>query len=83
MNESLVDRAKDVWHDLFGGKPVQAELHGQAQVHGSATVTINIPGAQPHTVNVPLKGVVNANGPGSLGVSSPDADAPSLADGHE
>jgi hypothetical protein len=62
--------------------PVQAELHGQAEVKGEAKVTIEIPGVGTRDVRVPLKGVVNANGPGSLGVSSPDAGAHPVGVGH-
>jgi hypothetical protein len=63
-------------------KPVQAELHGQAEVKGEAKVTITIPGLGDRDVRVPLRGTVNANGPGSLGVSSPDALAPGHGLGH-
>ncbi|HWK33649.1 MAG TPA: phage tail tape measure protein, partial [Hyphomicrobium sp.] len=52
--------------------PVKAELSGIAKVTGEAKITIDIPGMPSRTVNVPLNGTVNANGPGSLGVSSPD-----------
>lgn len=63
-------------------KPVQAELHGQAEVKGEAKVTIEIPGVGSRDVRIPLKGTVNANGPGSLGVSSPDAAAHPVGVGH-
>jgi len=62
-----------------GGRPVQAELNGQAEVKGEAKVTITIPGTIPglgdRDVRVPLRGTFSANGPGSLDVSSPDAVA--------
>ena len=58
-----------------GGRPVQAELNGQAEVKGEAKVTITIPGLGDRDVRVPLRGTFNANGPGSLDVSSPDAVA--------
>jgi hypothetical protein len=64
------------------GKPVTAELHGQAEVKGEAKVTITIPGLGDRDVRVPLRGTMNANGPGSLGVSSPDAGAPGHGLGH-
>lgn len=70
------------WGELFGGKPVQAELHGQAEVKGKAKVTISIPGRADRDVRVPLRGAVNANGAGSLGVSSPDAAAHPAGVGH-
>jgi hypothetical protein len=63
-------------------RPVQAELHGEAEVKGEAKVTIEIPGFGTRDVRVPLKGTVNANGPGSLGVSSPDAGAHPVGIGH-
>jgi len=58
-----------------GGRPVQAELNGQAEVKGEAKVTITIPGLGDRDVRVPLRGTFSANGPGSLDVSSPDAVA--------
>lgn len=58
-----------------GGAPVKAELTGIAKVTGEAKITIEIPGMPNRTVNVPLNGTVNANGPGSVGTSSPDAFA--------
>ncbi|MCW5693087.1 MAG: hypothetical protein KIT48_12050 [Pseudolabrys sp.] len=56
--------------------PVQAELHGTAEVKGEAKVTIEIPGLPARTVDVPLRGQISTNGPGSVGVSAPDAEAP-------
>lgn len=49
------------------------EVNGH--ITGEAKITIEIPGLGNRTVNVPLNGLVNANGPGSVGVSSPDAFA--------
>jgi hypothetical protein len=57
-------------------EPVKAELTGFAKVTGEAKIMIDIPGLPSRTVNVPLNGTVNANGPGSLGTSSPDAATP-------
>jgi len=54
---------------------VTAELKGEATVSGKAEVTINIPGFGVHSAMIPLSGTVSANGPGSLGTSSPDAAA--------
>lgn len=65
-----------------GGTPIKAELHGQAEVKGEARVTIDIPGLPSRTVGVPLNGALNANGPGSLGKSSPDASAKPSGVGH-
>jgi hypothetical protein len=58
-------------------QPVEAELKGEAKVTGEAKITIEIPGLPNRTVNVPLNGSMGANGPGSVGKSSPDASAPS------
>lgn len=58
-----------------GPRTVEAELKGKAEVSGKAEVTINIPSLGVHSVTVPLRGTLNANGPGSLGVSTPDAAA--------
>lgn len=57
------------------GGAVQAELTGSAKVTGEAKITIDIPGLLSRIINVPLNGNVSANGPGSLGTSSPDAGA--------
>jgi len=59
----------------LGMEPVTAELKGSAEVKGEAKVTIEIPGLANRTVGVPLRGTLHTNGPGSLGVSSPDASA--------
>ncbi|MFA6265964.1 MAG: phage tail tape measure protein [Pseudolabrys sp.] len=54
--------------------PVEATLKGSAEVTGKAEVVITIPGlSNSWTVQVPMRGTVDANGPGSLGTSSPDA----------
>ena len=60
---------------LGGDRPVEAELKGEAKVSGKAEVTINIPGFGVHSAMIPLSGTMSANGPGSLGTSSPDAAA--------
>jgi hypothetical protein len=60
---------------INGTTPIQAELRGEAKVTGEAKITIDIPGLGSRVVNVPLNGTLGANGPGSLGVSSPDAAA--------
>jgi hypothetical protein len=57
------------------GPKVEAELKGHAKVTGEAKITIDIPGLGLQSVNVPLSGTIAPNGPGSLGVSSPDAVA--------
>jgi hypothetical protein len=67
---------------IWEGPPLTAELKGEAKVTGEARITIDIPGLPSRTVNVPLNGTVNANGPGSLGVSSPDSSAHPSGVGH-
>lgn len=56
------------------GTPSKTEVTGTMK--GEAKITIDIPGLPSRTVNVPMDGTISANGPGSLGVSSPDAAAP-------
>jgi hypothetical protein len=69
-------RAMQSGSGISGRAPIEAELKGSAEVKGEAKITIDIPGIGSHLVNVPLRGTVTANGPGSVGVSSPDAAAP-------
>jgi hypothetical protein len=68
------------WDTKGGGGAAAPELHGK--VTGEAKITIDIPGVGTRDVNVPLRGTVSANGPGSLGTSSPDAAAQPIGLGH-
>ena len=64
---------------IAGAPQVQAELRGSAKVAGEAKVTIDIPAlGYRSAVMVPLQGALDANGPGSLGTSSPDAAAATI-----
>jgi hypothetical protein len=68
------------------GQPVQAELHGQADVKGELTVKVEPSSELLRIVDqakkASLSGTVRANGPGSLGVSSLDAAAHPSGVGH-
>jgi hypothetical protein len=68
-------------------RPVTAQLQGSAEVKGETTVKVEVtvnPSSELITAiatakanNAQMKGMLNANGPGSTGPSSPDAAAPS------
>lgn len=66
------------------GAPVTATLTGSAEVHGESTVRVEVTASslllqlveQMKQVPMMLRGQLNANGPGSVGKSSPDAAAP-------
>jgi hypothetical protein len=68
-------------------RPVTAQLTGSAEVNGETTVKVEVtvnPSSELITANASAKataaqmrGMLNANGPGSTGRSSPDAAAPS------
>jgi hypothetical protein len=68
---------------VSGDKQITAQLAGSADVKGQADVTVKIEAGssliraveQARTA-MRLSGTLNANGPGSLGHSSPDAAAP-------
>ncbi|MBR0871203.1 phage tail tape measure protein [Bradyrhizobium tropiciagri] len=70
-----------------GDKSVQAELTGSAEVQGEVTVKNVVEAGsellrivqQMQTLSVQVRGQLNANGPGSVGRSSPDAAAPAPA----
>lgn len=65
-----------------GGGGLTAQLQGSAEVHGEAELTLKV--EAPELIRVyeqaktaiSLMGQVSANGPGSTGKSSPDANAP-------
>ncbi|WJR74921.1 hypothetical protein [Bradyrhizobium sp. NP1] len=64
-----------------GDKQVTAQLTGSADVHGEAKITVEASStllqiARDAQNAIRLVGTLNANGPGSLGHSSPDAIAP-------
>ncbi|WP_198031768.1 hypothetical protein [Bradyrhizobium sp. Ec3.3] len=64
-----------------GDKMVQAQLTGSAEVHGETKIVVEASSTLLDVVRqaenaVKLVGTLNANGPGSLGHSSPDAAAP-------
>lgn len=69
-------------------RPVTAELQGSAEVKGETTVKVEVTvspsselitaNATANANNAQMRGMLNANGPGSVGRSSPDAAAPSL-----
>jgi hypothetical protein len=72
-----------------GDKQVTAELTGSAEVHGEAKVVVQVEAGSSLLQVVKqaesamkLAGTVNANGPGSLGHSSPDAATPPAAVNH-
>lgn len=67
-----------------GDKQVTAQLQGSAEVHGEAKITVEAGSTLLDVVRqaqnaIKLAGNLNANGPGSLGHSSPDANAPAPA----
>lgn len=62
------------WPTNGRAEPVKAELTGGTlKTSGQIEVTLNIPGVGVQRFSVPTSGTVDANGPGSLGTSSPDA----------
>ena len=70
-----------------GQQPVTAQLQGSAEVSGETTVKVEVTvnpsselinaTAAAKGATAQMKGMLNANGPGSTGRSSPDASAPS------
>lgn len=75
------------WQDIVAAgaqAPVTAQLTGSAEVHGETTLKVEVTTSSEllrivdsmKTLPQRLMGSLNANGPGSLGKSSPDAAAP-------
>ncbi|MCK1758754.1 phage tail tape measure protein [Bradyrhizobium sp. 137] len=67
---------------VAGDKLVQAQLTGSAEVHGEAKIIVEASSTLLEVVRqaqnaVKLFGTLNSSGPGSVGLSSPDASAPS------
>ncbi|MBR1154605.1 hypothetical protein [Bradyrhizobium sp. JYMT SZCCT0428] len=90
--ELIRDQYSTGWDELPGAAgggsgPVKAELTGTANVEGEATIKVDVTvtpssevinaTATAKSSAAQLRGMLNANGPGSTGKSSPDAAAPS------
>jgi len=78
--------AAPAWPAMIGGGhiPTPAQLTGSAEVHGEASIKVEVQASSSllqivetmRQVPIGLSGMYNANGPGSVGKSSPDAAAP-------